>query len=385
MTGELFPNEKPEVVQFPTDYRSILKRIDEINPKQYGRTRNFVNGAVSYLSPYISRGVISVKQIQESILRKVYDPATIEKFLQELAWREYFQRVWQAKGDALLRDMKQPQSNVLHSEMIDSIEQANTGITAIDGLITDFYKTGYLHNHVRMYVASMACNIGGAHWSTPSQWMYYHLLDGDVASNACSWQWVAGAFSSKKYYCNQENINRYTHSFQHHTFLDRPVESLATISVPDQLRNISKPLLTIELPTAKTLNLDITKPTLIYNSYNLDPLWRKEEDVNRVLLLEPSHFQKFPVGKKVLDFVLRLSDNISEIHTMVGEVAELKGMYQGSELGDAALISKEHPAFTHYPGTIDSREWIYPTVTGYYPSFFSFWKKCEKQLDQSII
>jgi len=385
MTGELFPNEKPEVVQFPTDYRSILKRIDEINPKQYGRTRNFVNGAVSYLSPYISRGVISVKQIQESILRKVYDPATIEKFLQELAWREYFQRVWQAKGDALLRDMKQPQSNVLHSEMIDSIEQANTGITAIDGLITDFYKTGYLHNHVRMYVASMACNIGGAHWSTPSQWMYYHLLDGDVASNACSWQWVAGAFSSKKYYCNQENINRYTHSSQHHTFLDRPVESLATISVPDQLRNISKPLLTIELPTAKTLNLDITKPTLIYNSYNLDPLWRKEEDVNRVLLLEPSHFQKFPVGKKVLDFVLRLSDNISEIHTMVGEVAELKGMYQGSELGDAALISKEHPAFTHYPGTKDSREWIYPTVTGYYPSFFSFWKKCEKQLYQSII
>jgi len=385
MTGELFPNEKPEVVQFPTDYRSILKRIDEINPKQYGRTRNFVSGAVSYLSPYISRGVISVKQIQESILRKVYDPATIEKFLQELAWREYFQRVWQAKGDALLRDMKQPQSNVLHSEMIDSIEQANTGITAIDGLITDFYKTGYLHNHVRMYVASMACNIGGAHWSTPSQWMYYHLLDGDVASNACSWQWVAGAFSSKKYYCNQENINRYTHSSQHHTFLDRPVESLATISVPDQLRNISKPLLTIELPTAKTLNLDITKPTLIYNSYNLDPLWRKEEDVNRVLLLEPSHFQKFPVGKKVLDFVLRLSDNISEIQPMVGEVAELKGMYQGSELGDAALISKEHPAFTHYPGTKDSREWIYPTVTGYYPSFFSFWKKCEKQLHQSII
>ena len=385
MTGELFPNEKPEVVQFPTDYRSILKRIDEINPKQYGRTRNFVNGAVSYLSPYISRGVISVKQIQESILRKVYDPATIEKFLQELAWREYFQRVWQAKGDALLRDMKQPQSNVLHSEMIDSIEQANTGITAIDGLITDFYKTGYLHNHVRMYVASMACNIGGAHWHTPSQWMYYHLLDGDVASNACSWQWVAGAFSAKKYYCNQENINRYTHSSQHHTFLDRPVESLATISVPDQLRNISKPLLTIELPTAKTLNLDITKPTLIYNSYNLDPLWKKGEDVNRVLLFEPSHFQKFPVSKKVIEFIVRISENIAEIQPMVGEVAELKGMYQGSELGDAALISKEHPAFTHYPGIKDSREWIYPTVTGYYPSFFSFWKKCEKQLHHSTI
>ena len=372
-------------ISFPTDFHSILQRIEEIDPIQYGKTRNFVDGAVTYLSPYISRGVISVKQIQESVLRKGYHRGNSEKFLQELAWREYFQRVWQAKGDELSSDMKQPQANILHYEMIDSIEQAKTGITSIDDLIIEFYETNYLHNHVRMYVASMACNIGGAHWSTPSQWMYYHLLDGDVASNTCSWQWVAGAFSSKKYYCNQENINRYTHSSQHHTFLDRPVEALSEISVPDQLRNISKPSFTSDLPNVATPTIDVTKPTLIYNSYNLDPLWRKEEDVNRVLLLEPSHFQKFPVDKKVLDFVLRLSANISEIQPMVGEVAELKGMYQGSELGDAALISKEHPAFTHYPGTKDSREWIYPTVTGYYPSFFSFWKKCEKQLHQSII
>jgi deoxyribodipyrimidine photo-lyase len=267
--------------------------------------------------------------------------------------------------------------------MIDSIEQAKTGITAIDDLITKFYETGYLHNHVRMYVASMACNIGGAHWSAPSKWMYYHLLDGDVASNTCSWQWVAGTLSSKKYYCNQENINRYTHSYQGDTFLDRPTESLSYISVPDQLRTTSKPLLTTALPTMATSSIDITKPTLIYNSYNLDPLWRKEEDVNRVLLLEPSHFQKFPVSKKVLEFILSLSDNIDEIQIMVDEVSELNKMYQGSPLGDGALISKEHPAFIHYPGSKDNREWMYPTATGYHPSFFSFWKKCEKQLYHS--
>ena len=131
MREELFSREKSREVQFPTDYQAILQRIDEINPIQYSKTRNFVDGAVTYLSPYISRGVISVKQIQESVLRKEYDSSKIEKFLQELAWREYFQRVWQAKGDALLNDMKQPQANVLHYEMIDSIEQTNTGITAI--------------------------------------------------------------------------------------------------------------------------------------------------------------------------------------------------------------------------------------------------------------
>ncbi|CAN5550968.1 hypothetical protein BH10BAC4_BH10BAC4_07030 [soil metagenome] len=371
-------------ISFPTDYQSILQRIEEINPIQYGRTRNFMDGAVTYLSPYISRGVISVRQIQESVLRKGYDATSILRFLQELAWREYFQRVWQTKSDGLFQDMKQPQSAVLHYEMIDSIEKAKTGIIAIDELITEFYETGYLHNHVRMYVASMACNIGGAHWSAPSQWMYYHLLDGDVASNTCSWQWVAGTFSSKKYYCNQENINRYTHSRQNHSFLDRPVENLADISVPDQLRNVSRPILTTELPAIVSPNLDVTKPTLIYNSYNLDPIWRREEDVNRVLLLEPSHFEKFPVSNKVMEVILRLSSNILDIQTIVGEVSELKKVYFNSELGIGALISKEHPAFTHYPGIKDSREWIYPTVTGYFPSFFSFWKKCEKQLQPSM-
>lgn len=368
---------------FPTDYQSILKRIDEINPGQYGKSRNFIDGAVTYLSPYISRGVISVKQVQESVLSKGHNRGMVEKLLQELAWREYFQRVWQAKGDALLHDIKQPQPNVLHTEMIDSIVQANTGINAIDNLIKKNYKVGYMHNHVRMYVASMACNIGGAHWSSPSQWMYYHLLDGDVASNTCSWQWVAGAFSSKKYYCNQENINRYTHSYQQSTFLDKPVEILSDISVPDQLRNVSKLILTTDLPTTATPTIDITKPTLIYNSYNLDPQWRKGKDVNRVLLLEPSHFQKFPASKKVIEFILRLSNNIAGIQTMVGEVSELKKMYQGTEVGNTALISKEHPTSTHYPGTKDSRDWIYPTVTGYYPSFFSFWKKCERQLQST--
>ena len=267
---DLFPlEERP--LDFPTDYHSIIERINQINPIQYAKTRNFVNGAVTYLSPYISRGVIGVKQVQDSVLAKGHHPATIEKFLQELAWREYFQRMWQVKGDGLFQDMKQPQSDVAHHQMVKAIADATTGITAIDKWINEFYETGYLHNHVRMYVASTVCNIGKAHWSVPAQWMYYHLLDGDLASNTCSWQWVAGAFSSKKYYCNQENINRYTHSYQQSTFLDRPVEILSDITVPDQLRNVSKLLLTTDLPTTATSTIDVTKPTLIYNSYNLDP------------------------------------------------------------------------------------------------------------------
>jgi deoxyribodipyrimidine photo-lyase len=378
--SSLFPDLELGEPNFPTEYASILERVNKINPLQYSKTRNFIDGAVTYLSPYISRGVISVKQVQESVLAKGHHPATIEKFLQELAWREYFQRVWQAKGDALFQDIKQPPPDLQHHKMIEAVSTAATGISAIDNLIEEFYRTGYLHNHVRMYVASIACNIGKAHWSAPAQWMYYHLLDGDLASNTCSWQWVAGAFSSKKYYCNQENINRYTHSVQRNTFLDLTTEDLPHAPVPDRLKAIINLNLNTMLPAYSQPIIDTNKPTLIYNSYNLDPIWRKEEDVNRILLLEPSHFQKFPVSEKVIGFVINLSKNIPGIQLMVGEISEVTSLYKNSQLGLNGMISKEHPAFTHYEGIKDERDWIYPEVKGYFNSFFSFWKKCERHL-----
>ncbi len=375
--NDLFPKRENEI-SFPTDYSSIMERLNRINPVQYGKTRNFIDGAVTYLSPYISRGVISTKQVQEAVLAKGHHPAAIEKFLQELAWREYFQHVWQAKSDELFKDLKQPQPDVLHFKMLAAINNTTTGIAAIDRLINQFYETGYLHNHVRMYIASIACNMGKAHWYAPAQWMYYHLLDGDLASNTCSWQWVAGAFSSKKYYCSQENINRYTHSFQQNTFLDLPTESLSSSTIPSILKPTIDLHLTTHLPNLAKLNIDISKPTLIYNSYNLDPMWRCNDDANRVLLLEPSHFQKFPVGEKVIDFILALSKNIPEIKIIVSEVFELLELYKNSEFTDKALISKEHPAFVHYPGIKDKRDWMYPEVKGYFNSFYSFWKKCER-------
>jgi deoxyribodipyrimidine photo-lyase len=191
---------------------------------------------------------------------------------------------------------------------------------------------------------------------------------------------VSGAFSSKKYYCNQENINRYTHSNQINTFLDVIVESLSTAQIPDTLKSTLDLNLKTQLPIIPTPSIDTTKPTLIYNSYNLDPLWRKDEDVNRILLLEPSHFQKFPVSEKVIEFVINLSENIPGIQLMVDEISELTALYKNSPLGLNGLISKEHPAFTHYEGIKDERNWIYPEVKGYFNSFFSFWKKCEKHL-----
>lgn len=364
------------MISFATDYSSILERIENVDPIRYGKTRNFIDGDVTYLSPYISRGVISVKQVKETVMQKGFKPYQVEKFLQELAWREYFQRVWQAKGTAAINTaLKQEQADVKHTQMINAVVNAVTGIEAIDEQITKLYETGYMHNHARMYTASIACNIGKAHWHQPSKWMYYHLLDGDLASNNCSWQWVAAAFSSKKYYCNQENINKYCNSNQRQTFLDKSYEELPEMDIPDALQETVELSLHTELPTATAINIDPAKPVLIYNSYNLDPNWRKEEDANRILLLEPSHFANYPVSEKVLQFILELSKNIEGIQLFVGEFDELMQL-----AGNAIIISKEHPAFEHYTGTKDSRDWMFPQVTGYFNSFFSYWKKCERYL-----
>jgi deoxyribodipyrimidine photo-lyase len=366
---------------FPTDYISVLERINTIDPAKYAKTRNFLNGRITYLAPYISRGVISLKQVLDSILSKGYPVQVCEKLIQELAWREYFQRVWQSKNNLIWEELKQAQQDVSHDKMIASLQNAQTGIDSIDKEINNLYNGGYLHNHIRMYLAAIACNIGKAHWLQPSKWMYYHLLDGDIASNNCSWQWVAGAFSSKKYYCNQENINKYTFSAQSGTLLDKPYESIVNMPIPLVLQEIVSLELNTNLPATALPSLDTSLPTLIYNSYNVDPLWRKDEKVNRVLLLEPSHFKNYPVSDKVIQFIMELSKNIEGIQIYTGEIADIHNLYTQSNNGQPAfIISKEHPAYSYYPGIKDPREWMFPNVTGYFPSFFSYWKKAQHNL-----
>jgi deoxyribodipyrimidine photo-lyase len=360
---------------FPTEYQEILAQLDHANPVKYATDRNYIDGHVSYLSPYISRAVISTKQVLESLLAKGISPEQMEKFIQELAWREYFQRVWQQLGDDLFDDIRRSNTGTRHRQLPAALLNAKTGIHAIDKGITDLYETGYMHNHLRMYTASIACNIGKAYWEMPSKWMYYHLLDGDIASNTCSWQWVAGSFSSKQYFCNQENINKYTRSQQVHSFLDKPYHELPLMPIPGELKLTTPVQLITELPANNIPVIDPSLPILLYNSYNLDPLWKKDINANRILLLEPSHFKQFPVSDKVIAFILSLAKNIEGIQVFTGEISDIPFINKVP-----AILSKEHPAFTHYPGQKEARDWMFPEVTGFYNSFFGFWKICERIL-----
>ena len=367
----LFENE---IELFPASFNEILRRIDRIDPVKYGKTRNYVNGSVSYLSPYISRGVISTKFVFAHLIERGIHPERMEKFIQELAWRDYWQQVWVHKKEAINSDLKYMQNPTANFSVSKGIIDGKTEIHAIDKSIAELYKNGYMHNHMRMYVASMACNIGQSHWKVPAKWMYYHLLDADWASNALSWQWVAGTNSQKKYYANQENINKYFFSDQKDTYLDTSYGAIAGMNIPNALLETVDLVLDTPLPKKRDIIIDDSLPTLLYNFYNLDPNWKKDKTVNRILLLEPSHFKQYPVSQKSIDFMLSLASNIDGIQVYVGEFQELIATCNLKN-----VHFKEHPLSSHYQGQEEQREWMF-SVQGYYPSFFKFWKQCKKEL-----
>ncbi|NQZ43942.1 MAG: deoxyribodipyrimidine photolyase [Flavobacteriaceae bacterium] len=360
--------------RFPTDTDTIIERMLAVDLIRYGKTRNFLDGAVTYLSPYISRGILSTKMVMESVLNRGYPPNSIEKFLQELAWRDYWQQLWIAMGHEINSAIRQPQSGVENRGIAQAILDAQTGIDAIDNGLKTLYETGYMHNHLRMYVASIVGNISKSHWLLPARWMYYHLLDADWASNALSWQWVVGANSSKKYYANQGNINTYCQSDQHGTFLDVSYDEIVSIPVPDALEKIVQPVFYTPFPESDALSIVPDRPTLIYNFYNLDPNWMADKNANRILLLEPSVFAQYPIGQQSVDFMMALAKNIPGIQVFVGEFEALK-----QNLGMSQLHYKEHPLNRHYEGIETPRDWMF-SVNGYYRSFFAFWKRCKKEL-----
>jgi len=363
-------------MEFPTKIDDIIKQFSLIKPELYAKSRNFRDGAVTRLGPYISRGVISTRQVCEYITSLKIPWYQVEKFFQELAWRDYWQQIWLIKGEKIDTDLKNRQHPICSFQIPKAIVEASTGINEVDKAIEGLYNSGYMHNHMRMYVASICCNIAKSHWLEPSKWLYANLLDGDVASNQLSWQWVAGTFSSKKYYANQDNINYFFSSPQKKTFLDIDYALLREMQIPEILRETIILKTKLNLPKINTLQNLENRESLIYNYYNLDPFWHKEKEIQRILLLEPSVFKKHPVSQKCLDFALELSHNISNVKIHVGEFEELLNY-----LDPKKIYFKEHPLNRNYKGYEEPRDWL-TEVTGYFSSFFSFWKKCKKELIQ---
>jgi deoxyribodipyrimidine photo-lyase len=188
-----------------------LHRIQEIRPLAYAKTRNQLNGAITHLSPYLHHGVITLAEVRSAVLAHTSSQQA-QKLLQELAWRDYFQRVYRVLGSAVWQDIEEYKTDIRQYDrnLPQDIEQAQTGLACIDAFVHELRTTGYLHNHARMWTAAYVVHHRRIRWQAGAYWFLQHLLDGDEASNNLSWQWVASTFAAKPYFFNRENLARYT-------------------------------------------------------------------------------------------------------------------------------------------------------------------------------
>jgi len=184
----------------------------------YNATRNFSFKGndtlknVSGLSPFISRGLLKEKHLLKKLIKS---KKKSDKFIQEIFWRIYWQgwleshsSVWESYKKELL----EIENNFYKIENSYKLAiSSNTNIEPFNDWVEILKSTGYLHNHVRMWFASIWIFFLGIPWQLGAKFFYQHLLDGDISSNLLSWRWVAGLQTKgKRYIASEENINKYT-------------------------------------------------------------------------------------------------------------------------------------------------------------------------------
>ena len=216
---QLFPEAAGELSAIHGGRRPAEALLGRLQPARYAKGCNFLDGPVTRLSPYIRHGVLSLAEVRDAVLTKLQAPggggrAAGEKLINELGWRDYWQRLWQQLGDGIWRDQEELKTGhhpgAYAAELPADIAEGRTGLACMDGFIAELHQSGWLHNHARMWLAAYLVHWRRIRWQAGAQWFLRHLLDGDPASNNLSWQWVASSFSHKPYFFNRSNLERYS-------------------------------------------------------------------------------------------------------------------------------------------------------------------------------
>jgi deoxyribodipyrimidine photo-lyase len=344
-----------------------------INTAQYANQRNYVGGSTR-LSEYISRGMISLPRVRELVLKNNSLSASY-KFINELAWREYWHLTWTALGDGIF-DYIRPIKIPPRPDMPEAILLASTGITALDEGIKQLQKTGYIDNHTRLWLAGLICNVARCDWKIGAAWMHSFLIDGDYASNHLSWQWVAGSYTSRQYLPQQDNINTFSQTNQKGTYLDQPYGSIASMQIPESLLETKSPLpkhdATDPDSTITVEAIHEAKELLLYSPWTLDPLWRQEQNGLRVLLIDSQEFGDGRFSQNVIDSIMWFAGQIPGLFVLF-DSPNVLASYPGK------ILRKSYPGIATWPGTVDAPERMYPEVpVAFYPSFSAYWKQVQK-------
>ena len=222
-------NDMFDSLEFEATPAAAKARLAAVRPAAYARTRNALDGDVTRLSPYLTHGLLTLPQALAVVLQR--GPLPVQhKLVYEFGWREYFHHVWAKRGEGIFESLHEgvlPDA-AYAGELPRDVREGATGVPVIDTAVRTLYDTGYLHNHARMWLASYVVHVRKLHWRAGADWMYGHLLDGDLASNHLSWQWVAGTASHKPYLFNADNVARYAPAAWHSpgTVMDNSYETL---------------------------------------------------------------------------------------------------------------------------------------------------------------
>ena len=194
--------------------RAALETLALIQPRAYERSRNFLSGDVTRLSAYLRHGVLTLAEVRDHALDHVDTPAHAGKLINELAWRDYWQRLYVELGEGIWDDRESYKTGfpagTYADQLPEEIAAGETTLVCMDSFASDLRATGYLHNHARLWFGAYVVHWSRTRWQAGARWFLEHLIDGDPASNNLSWQWVASTFSSAPYIFNRSNLERYT-------------------------------------------------------------------------------------------------------------------------------------------------------------------------------
>lgn len=188
------------------------KRLQTLDIEYYSQSRNHLSGGVSQLSPYIEHGLVDPTEILKYIDSNS-DRETAYLFLKQLSWRDFFAKRYKEQPETLWQDLQAYKTGFTAAEYSDvmpvDICEARTDVAIINQLIEEMYCNGYLHNHARLYLASYIVHWRKVKWQVGARWMLKYLIDGNIASNNYSWQWVASTGSHKPYIFNLQNVRQF--------------------------------------------------------------------------------------------------------------------------------------------------------------------------------
>jgi len=212
---------------------AALQRFLDKGAASYEARRNFDYGPanrnnVSQLSKFISHRVLFEYEVAQRALAQ-YSPDVVDKFIQEVFWRIYW-KGWLEHRPAVWNDYVAFDHDTTPKRLFQQAVTGKTGIDCFDYWSAELQNTNYLHNHARMWFASIWIFTLGLPWQSGARFFMQHLFDGDAASNTLGWRWVAGIQTIGKHYvARASNIEQFTNGrFSPHNLNETPVPAASS-------------------------------------------------------------------------------------------------------------------------------------------------------------